>query len=91
MQAQTASVPARALRRHLRTADPRRRQDRRTQKGVLLFLVESGLASTKESLETFVLVQGISAISLNTMAAAATIAAAVVVGRKEGLLGPVRA
>jgi hypothetical protein len=42
-----------------------------------------------QSLETFVLVQGISTISLNGLAAAATIAAAVAVGRKEGLLGPV--
>ncbi len=44
-----------------------------------------------QSLETFVLVQGISAVSLNSLAAAVTIAAAVVVGRKEGLLGPVPA
>ena len=44
-----------------------------------------------QSLETFVLVQGISAVSLNSLAAAATIAAAAVVGRKEGLLGPVAA
>ena len=42
-----------------------------------------------QSLETYVLVQSISAVSLNALAAAATIAAAVVVGRKEGLLGPV--
>jgi uncharacterized membrane protein len=40
------------------------------------------------SLETFVLVKSISVLSINALAVAATIAAAVVVGRKEGLLGP---
>lgn len=44
-----------------------------------------------QSLETFVLVKGISVLSINTLAVAATIAAAVVVARKEGLLGPVPA
>ena len=42
-----------------------------------------------QSLETFVLVKEISVISLNALAASATVAAAVVVGRKEGLLSPV--
>jgi intracellular septation protein A len=40
------------------------------------------------SLETFVTVQTISVPSLNALAAAATLGAAVLVGRKEGLLGP---
>jgi hypothetical protein len=41
------------------------------------------------SLETFVLVKSISALSINMLAAAATIALAAYVGRQEGLLGPV--
>ena len=41
-----------------------------------------------QSLETFVLVQGVSAVTLNVMATAATIGAAVLVGRQEGLLAP---
>lgn len=40
------------------------------------------------SLETFVLMKSISVLSLNAVAVAATIGAAVVVARKEGLLGP---
>ena len=43
-----------------------------------------------QSLETFVLVQGVSAVTLNVLATAVTIAAAVLVGRKEGLLAPRR-
>ncbi len=43
-----------------------------------------------QSLETFVLVQGVSAIALNILATMVTIAAAVLVGRKEGLLAPRR-
>jgi intracellular septation protein A len=43
-----------------------------------------------QSLETFVLVQGVSAVTLNILATAATIAAAWLVGRKEGLLAPGR-
>jgi hypothetical protein len=39
------------------------------------------------SLDTLVLVKSISVPTINTLAAAATITAAVVVGRKEGLLG----
>ncbi|MCW2792182.1 MAG: yciB [Nocardioides sp.] len=41
------------------------------------------------SLETFVLVKSISALSINMLAATATIALAAYVGRQEGLLGPV--
>lgn len=41
-----------------------------------------------QSLETFVLVQGVSVVSFNVAATAVTIAAAVLVGRKEGLLHP---
>lgn len=41
-----------------------------------------------QSLETFVLVQGVSAVTLNILATAVTIAAAVLVGKKEGLLAP---
>jgi hypothetical protein len=41
-----------------------------------------------QSLETFVLVQGVSAVTLNILATAVTIAAAVLVGQKEGLLAP---
>ncbi|WP_435742377.1 VC0807 family protein [Nocardioides sp. SYSU DS0663] len=41
-----------------------------------------------QTLETFVLVKSVSAPSVNALAVAATIAAAVVVARKEGLLGP---
>ncbi|WP_205472836.1 VC0807 family protein [Nocardioides sp. SYSU D00038] len=47
-----------------------------------LWLLES------QTLETFVTVTSISAPTLNSLAAVATIGAAVVVGRKEGLLGP---
>jgi len=42
-----------------------------------------------QSLETFVLVKGISVLSLNALAVTVTIAAASMVARKEGLLGPV--
>jgi hypothetical protein len=41
-----------------------------------------------QSLETFVLVQGVSVVSFNVVATAVTITAAVLVGRKEGLLHP---
>ena len=41
-----------------------------------------------QSMETFVLVQGVSAVTLNILATAVTIAAAVLVGQKEGLLAP---
>ena len=44
-----------------------------------------------QSLETFVLMKSISVLSLNAVAVAATIGAAAVVARKEGLLGPVPA
>jgi len=44
-----------------------------------------------QSLETFVLVKGISVLSLNALAVTVTIAAASMVARKEGLLGPVPA
>lgn len=44
-----------------------------------------------QSLETFVLVKSISILSLNVLAIAATIAAATVVLRKEGLLEPIPA
>jgi hypothetical protein len=40
------------------------------------------------SLETFVLVKSISMLTINALAVAATISLAVMVGRKEGLLGP---
>ncbi|MEJ7833607.1 MAG: VC0807 family protein [Nocardioides sp.] len=42
-----------------------------------------------QSLETFVLVNSISGLSITALATAATIAAAAVVARQEGLLGPV--
>jgi hypothetical protein len=41
-----------------------------------------------QTLETFVMVQGVSSIALNVLATAVTIAAAVLVARKEGLLAP---
>ncbi len=41
-----------------------------------------------QSLDTFVLVKSISLPTLNTLAVAATIGAAVIVARQEGLLGP---
>jgi intracellular septation protein A len=41
-----------------------------------------------QSLETFMLAKSISAPTINALAVAATVAAAVVVARKEGLLGP---
>jgi uncharacterized membrane protein len=41
-----------------------------------------------QSLETFVLVQGVSVVTFNVMATAATIGAAMLVARKEGLLAP---
>jgi hypothetical protein len=41
-----------------------------------------------QSLETFVLVKSIAMLALNVVAVAATIAASVWVGRKEGLMGP---
>ncbi len=47
-----------------------------------LWLLES------TSLDTFVLVKSISALSINMLAAGATIGLAVLVARKEGLLGP---
>ena len=43
-----------------------------------------------QTLETFVLVQGVSAMTSNVLATPVTIAAAVLVGRKEGLLAPRR-
>jgi hypothetical protein len=43
-----------------------------------------------QSLETFVLVQGVSVVTSNVLATAVTIAAAVLVARKEGLLAPRR-
>lgn len=43
-----------------------------------------------QSLETFVLVQGVSAITFNVLATAITIAAAMAVAQKEGLLAPRR-
>lgn len=43
-----------------------------------------------QSLETFVLVQGVSVVTSNVLATAATIAAAVLVARKEGMLAPRR-
>jgi intracellular septation protein A len=47
-----------------------------------LWLLES------QSLETFVLVKSVSVLSINALAAAATVALAAAVARKEGLLGP---
>jgi hypothetical protein len=41
-----------------------------------------------QSLETFVLVQGVSVVTFNVLATAVTIAAAVLVARKEGMLAP---
>jgi hypothetical protein len=41
-----------------------------------------------QTLETFVLVQGVSVVTSNVLATAATIAAAVLVANKEGLLAP---
>lgn len=49
---------------------------------ITLWLLQS------QSLETFVLVKSIVAPTLNALAVAATIGAATVVARKEGLLGP---
>ena len=46
-----------------------------------LWLLES------QSLETFVLVKSLSVLAINVLAAVATVGAAVVVARKEGLLG----
>lgn len=43
---------------------------------------------TSQSLETFVLVQGISVVSLTVVTTALTIAAAVMVARREGLIAP---
>lgn len=43
-----------------------------------------------QSLETFVLVQGLSVVTSNVLATAATIGAAVLVARKEGMLAPRR-
>jgi hypothetical protein len=40
------------------------------------------------SLETFILVKAIAVLTINALAVTATIAAAVVVARQEGLLGP---
>ncbi len=50
--------------------------------GLTLWLLES------TSLETFVLVKSVSALSINMLAAGATIGLAVLVARKEGLLHP---
>ncbi len=47
-----------------------------------LWLLES------QSLATFVLVKSISMLAINVLAAVATIGAATIVARKEGLLGP---
>jgi hypothetical protein len=44
-----------------------------------------------QSLETFVLVKSVGVLAINGLAVAVTIAAAVVVARREGLLGPVLA
>jgi hypothetical protein len=41
-----------------------------------------------QSLETFVLVQGVSVVTFNVLATGVTIAAAVLVARKEGMLAP---
>ena len=41
-----------------------------------------------QSLETFVLVKSVSVLSINATAIGVTIGAAVLVARKEGLLGP---
>lgn len=60
----------------------------------LLCLVRAGATLwllTSQSLETFVLINGVSMLSINVLAAGLTIAAAVVVGRKEGLVGCRRA
>jgi hypothetical protein len=43
-----------------------------------------------QSMETFVLVQGVSVVSFNVLATAATIGAAMLVAQKEGLLAPKR-
>ena len=43
-----------------------------------------------QSMETFVLVQGLSVVTFNVLATAVTIAAAVLVAQKEGLLPPGR-
>jgi intracellular septation protein A len=43
-----------------------------------------------QSMDTFVLVQGVSVVSFNVLATTATIAAAMLVARKEGLLAPRR-
>ena len=50
---------------------------------VTLWLLQS------QSLETFVLVKSVVMLGTNLVAAAATVALAALVGRKEGLLGPV--
>jgi len=42
-----------------------------------------------QSTQNFVLFKGISSLTLDALAAGATIGAAAVVARKEGLLGPV--
>lgn len=55
----------------------------------LLCLVRAGATLwllTSQSLETFVLINGASMLSINVVAAGLTIAAAVLVGRKEGLV-----
>ncbi len=44
-----------------------------------------------QSMETFVLAKSISVLALNAVAVVTTIAAAAVVARKEGLLGPLPA
>jgi hypothetical protein len=45
---------------------------------------------TSQSLDTFVIVNGVSMLGVNVIAAGLTIAAAGLVGRKEGLVGPAR-
>jgi uncharacterized membrane protein len=52
--------------------------------GVTLWLLQT------QTLEVFVLVKSISMLSVNVLAAAATIVLAALVGRQEGLVGPTR-
>lgn len=55
-----------------------------TKASMTLWLLQS------QSLETFVLVKSVSMLAINLLAAAATIALAAAVARKEGLMGPTR-
>lgn len=55
-----------------------------TKASMTLWLLQS------QSLETFVLVKSVSMLAINLLAAAATIALAAAVARKEGLMGPAR-